>query len=190
MASQMAPAVFDTTTVDFDIAATSSREGRRAYLFRSTGSIIKFQGFLALYSEAREEGDSKALEDEQALPVVELGEMPVKAITPSQHFTEPPPRFSEASLVKELERLGIGRPSTYATIISRARRSALRALEQRRFFPTELGETVEKVMVKQFPDIFNVDFTSGMEGELDKVEEERSAGSRCSRISRARSPRR
>jgi DNA topoisomerase-1 len=173
MGSQMAPAVFDTTTVDFDIpTAEQPQIGRRSYLFRSTGSIIKFQGFLALYREAREEGDSKALEDEQALPVVVVGEnVPVVAITPSQHFTEPPPRFSEASLVKELERLGIGRPSTYASIISVLADRRYVNLEQRRFFPTELGETVEKVMVKQFPDIFNVDFTSAMELELDKVED-------------------
>ncbi|WP_396208205.1 type I DNA topoisomerase, partial [Gemmatimonas sp.] len=104
MASQMAPAVFDTTTVDFDIPTQG-----RSYLFRATGSVVKFQGFLALYREAREEGEAKALEDEQALPFLEQGErVPVKAITPTQHFTEPPPRFSEASLVKELERLGIG----------------------------------------------------------------------------------
>ena len=173
MGSQMAPAVFDTTTVDFDIPAKAQPQiGRRSYLFRSTGSIIKFQGFLALYREAREEGDSKALEDENELPVIEVGEnIPVQAITPSQHFTEPPPRFSEASLVKELERLGIGRPSTYASIISVLADRRYVLLEQRRFFPTELGETVEKVMVKQFPGIFNVDFTSGMELELDKVEE-------------------
>ena len=173
MASQMAPAVFDTTTVDFDIAAKEQPNiGRRSYLFRSTGSIIKFQGFLALYREAREEGDSKALEDEQALPVVDVGEIvPVQSITPSQHFTEPPPRFSEASLVKELERLGIGRPSTYASIISVLADRRYVNLEQRRFFPTELGDQVERVMVKQFPGIFNVDFTSGMELELDKVEE-------------------
>ncbi len=173
MASQMAPAVFDTTTVDFDIAAKEQPQiGRRSYLFRSTGSIIKFQGFLALYRETREEGDSKALEDEQALPVVEVGEnVPVESITPSQHFTEPPPRFSEASLVKELERLGIGRPSTYASIISVLADRRYVTLEQRRFFPTELGDQVERVMVKQFPDIFNVGFTSEMELELDKVED-------------------
>ena len=173
MGSQMAPAVFDTTTVDYDIPAKEQPQiGRRSYLFRSTGSIIKFQGFLALYREAHEEGDSKALEDENELPVIDVGEnIPVQAITPSQHFTEPPPRFSEASLVKELERLGIGRPSTYASIISVLADRRYVLLEQRRFFPTELGETVEKVMVKQFPGIFNVDFTSGMEVELDKVEE-------------------
>ena len=133
---------------------------------------MKFQGFLVLYREAREEGEHKALEDEQALPVVDVGEkVPCKGVTPSQHFTEPPPRFSEASLVKELERLGIGRPSTYASIISVLADRRYVELLQRRFFPTELGESVEKVMVKQFPDIFNVDFTSEMEEELDKIEE-------------------
>jgi DNA topoisomerase-1 len=182
MASQMTPAVFDTTTVDFLIQVdTDSRHqpasvvgsiGRRSYLFRATGSIVKFQGFLALYREAREEGEHKTLEDEQALPVVEVGEqVPCKSVTPSQHFTEPPPRFSEASLVKELERLGIGRPSTYASIISVLADRRYVELVQRRFFPTEIGESVEKVMVKQFPDVFNVDFTSAMEEELDKVEE-------------------
>ena len=173
MASQMAPAVFDTTTVDFDIPSTTQPDiGRRSYLFRATGSIVKFQGFLTLYREAHEEGEHRTLEDEQALPSVEVGEkVPCKGITPSQHFTEPPPRFSEASLVKELERLGIGRPSTYASIISVLADRRYVELTQRRFFPTELGESVEKVMVKQFPDIFNVDFTSEMEGELDKVEE-------------------
>ncbi len=167
MASQMSPAVFDTTTVDFDIAA-----GGHQYLFRATGSVIKFDGFLKLYREAREEGDGKALEDEQALPFLELNEsVPVKAITPTQHFTEPPPRFSEASLVKELERLGIGRPSTYASIISVLADRRYVELVQRRFFPTALGETVEKVMVKKFPDIFNVSFTALMEEELDKIAE-------------------
>ena len=169
MASQMAAAVFDTTTIDFDLGAAPSG---RSYLFRSTGSVVKFQGFLALYREAREEGDAKALEDEQELPGMEAGErIPVREVVPSQHFTQPPPRFSEASLVKELERLGIGRPSTYASIISTLVDRRYSELQQRRFFPTELGETVAKVMVKQFPDIFDVGFTSAMEGELDKVEE-------------------
>ena len=173
MASQMAPAVFDTTTVDFDIpSAAQPQIGRRSYLWRSTGSIVKFQGFLVLYREAREEGEHKTLEDEMELPVVEVGEnVPCKGITPAQHFTEPPPRFSEASLVKELERLGIGRPSTYASIISVLADRRYVELTNKRFFPTELGETVEKVMVKQFPDIFNVGFTSEMELELDKIEE-------------------
>jgi DNA topoisomerase-1 len=173
MASQMAPAVFDTTTVDYDLAqAGVPVKTTHAYLFRSTGSVIKFPGFLALYREAHEEGEHRALEDEQALPALEKGEaVPVREVVPSQHFTEPPPRFSEASLVKELERLGIGRPSTYAQIISTLVDRHYTQLEQRRFFPTALGESVERVMVKQFPDIFNVGFTSEMEGELDKIEE-------------------
>jgi DNA topoisomerase I len=169
MASQMAPAVFDTTTVDFDLPARQGGTGRR-FLFRATGSVVKFQGFLALYKEAREETEGKALEDEQALPVMDVGDdVPLKKITPSQHFTEPPPRFSEASLVKELERLGIGRPSTYASIISVLVERRYVDLQQRRFFPTETGETVAKVMIKQFPDIFDVNFTSRMEVELDKI---------------------
>ena len=173
MASQMAPAVFDTTTLDFDIAVGDQPDiGRHSYLFRATGSVVKFQGFLALYREAHEEGEHKALEDEQPLPFIEKGEsVPCLGITPFQHFTEPPPRYSEASMVKELERLGIGRPSTYASINSVLVDRRYVELVNKRFFPTELGETVEKVMVKQFPDIFNVGFTSEMELELDKIEE-------------------
>lgn len=163
MASQMSPAVFDTTTVDFDL-------GR--FLFRATGSVVKFDGYQRLYKESREAEEGKALEEEQGLPVVEKGEnIPVRSITPSQHFTEPPPRYSEASLVKELERLGIGRPSTYASIVSTLVDRRYAQLEQRRFFPTPLGEQVERVMVKSFPDVFNVQFTSHMEGDLDKIEE-------------------
>jgi DNA topoisomerase-1 len=176
MASQMAPAVFDTTTVDFELRPEGAADapfgsGVGSYVFRATGSVVKFQGFLALYREAREEGDAKALEDEQELPVLEVEErVPVREIVPQQHFTQPPPRFSEASLVKELERLGIGRPSTYASIISVLADRRYVLLEQRRFFPTALGETVERVMVKKFPAIFDVQFTSTMEGELDRVE--------------------
>ncbi len=165
MASQMSAAVFDTTAVDFEVPA-----GGRLYLFRATGSVVKFEGFLKLYREAREDGDGKALEDEQALPFIDTGEsIPVKSINPTQHFTAPPPRFSEASLVKELERLGIGRPSTYASIISVLAERRYVELQQRRFFPTPMGETVEKVMVKKFPDVFNVGFTALMEEELDKI---------------------
>lgn len=173
MASQMAPAVFDTTTLDFLLGGTQEGETSiHRYLFRATGSIVKFPGFLALYRESREEGEGKALEDEQALPVAEKGErVAMLELLPAQHFTEPPPRFSEASLVKELEKLGIGRPSTYAQIISTLQDRHYVVLEQRRFFPTPLGESVERVMVKQFPDVFNVGFTSEMEGELDKIEE-------------------
>jgi DNA topoisomerase-1 len=163
MASQMTPAVFDTTTIDFEFDR---------FLFRATGSVMKFDGYQKLYKESREAEEGKPLEAEQGLPPVEKGEeIPVKSITPSQHFTEPPPRYSEASLVKELERLGIGRPSTYASIVSTLVDRRYAMLEQRRFFPTQLGEQVEKVMVKSFPDVFNVRFTSHMEGDLDKIEE-------------------
>ncbi len=175
IASQMAPARFDTTTVDFDLSVPADTGlPPLPYLFRSTGSVMKFQGYLALYREAREEGDGhgRPLEEEQALPSMDVGEnVPVRRITPSQHFTEPPPRYSEASLVKELERLGIGRPSTYASIISTLVDRRYAQLEQRRFFPTELGDQVERVMVKSFPDIFNVQFTSHMESDLDRIEE-------------------
>ena len=163
MASQMAPAIFDTTTIDFEFDR---------FLFRATGSVVKFDGYQKLYKESREAEEGKPLEAEQGLPVVQRGEeIPVKAITPSQHFTEPPPRYSEASLVKELERLGIGRPSTYASIVSTLVDRRYANLEQRRFYPTALGEQVEKVMVKSFPDVFNVRFTSHMETDLDKVED-------------------
>jgi DNA topoisomerase I len=173
MASQMAPAVFDTTTLDFTLGGEQDGETSiHRYLFRATGSVVKFPGFLALYRESREEGEGKALEDEQALPIAEKGErVAMTQITPTQHFTEPPPRYSEASLVKELEKLGIGRPSTYAQIISTLQDRHYVNLEQRRFFPTELGESVERVMVKQFPDVFNVGFTSEMEEELDRIED-------------------
>ncbi|HJU72393.1 MAG TPA: type I DNA topoisomerase, partial [Gemmatimonadaceae bacterium] len=172
MASQMANAIFDTTTLDFVLTQDAGQGAGERFHFRSTGSVIKFPGFLALYREAREEGEGRALEDEQALPEVELGErIPMRELLPAQHFTEPPPRFSEASLVKELEKLGIGRPSTYAQIISTLTDRRYVELQQRRFFPTPLGDSVERVMVKQFPDIFNVGFTSEMEYELDKIEE-------------------
>ena len=168
VASQMSPAVYDTTTVDFDLKGAS---GRR-YLFRATGSIVKFQGFTRHYTEATETGDHRRLDDLEALPEVAEGDVAaLKALLPRQHFTQPPPRFSEASLVKELEELGIGRPSTYAQIISVIVDRGYVELEQRRFQPTDLGEVVSKLLVRIFPNIFDVEFTSRMEGELDKVEE-------------------
>jgi DNA topoisomerase-1 len=165
---QMSPAVYDTTTVDYDLKGSDNH----SYLFRSTGSIVKFDGFTRLYTEAKEEGDHKTLDELAPLPDLDTGDSAnLKAIVPAQHFTQPPPRFTEASLVKELERLGIGRPSTYAQIISTITDREYVKLEQKRFEPTPLGETVSTVLVRLFPDLFNVDFTSGMEGELDKIEE-------------------
>lgn len=168
VAGQMTPAVYDTTTVDFDLKPA----GGRRYLFRATGSILKFDGFTRLYQEAKEEGDHRTLDELMPLPPLEQGDAcTVKDILPAQHFTQPPPRFTEASLVRELERLGIGRPSTYAQIISTLTDRQYVELEQKRFHPTPLGETVARVLVRVFPDLFNVDFTSEMESELDRIEE-------------------
>jgi DNA topoisomerase-1 len=163
VASQMTPAVYDMTIVDFDLGE---------YLFRATGSVLVFDGYHTLYMEGREKEEGKTMDDLSPIPPLEVGDrVEVREITPSQHFTEPPPRYSEASLVKELERLGIGRPSTYSAIISTLSAREYVKVEQRRFFPTELGELVEKIMVAKFPEIFNVEFTSEMEEELDRIEE-------------------
>ncbi len=168
VASQMSPAVYDTTTIDFDLRGASGR----LYTFRSTGSIVKFQGFTRLYMEATEAGDHRRLDDLEPLPELATGDAAaLQSIEPKQHFTQPPPRFSEASLVKELEELGIGRPSTYAQIISVIVDRGYVELEQRRFRPTDLGEVVSKLLVRIFPNIFDVEFTSRMESELDRVEE-------------------
>ncbi|MGH7498007.1 MAG: DNA topoisomerase, partial [Gemmatimonadales bacterium] len=163
VASQMTPAVYDMTIVDFDLGE---------YLFRATGSVLVFDGYHTLYMEGREKEEGKTMDDLPPIPPLAVAErVEVREITPSQHFTEPPPRFSEASLVKELERLGIGRPSTYSAIISTLSAREYVKVEQRRFFPTELGELVEKIMVAKFPEIFNVEFTSEMESELDRIED-------------------
>ena len=163
VASQMTAAVFETTKVDFDL-------GR--YVFRATGSRMLFDGYHVLYHEAHEPEEGKTLEDLPPIPPLAQGDrITVRGITPTQHFTEPPPRYSEASLVKELERLGIGRPSTYATIISTLRARWYATAKDRRFAPTPQGETVWKVMKRCFPEVFEVGFTAQMETELDKVEE-------------------
>ncbi|HEX6589342.1 MAG TPA: type I DNA topoisomerase [Longimicrobiales bacterium] len=168
VASQMEAAVFDTTRIDFDIAGSDGRK----YLYRATGSILRFDGYTRLYREAHEEGDHRELDDEAALPDVAEGDRcALVGILPAQHFTQPPPRYSEASLVKELERLGIGRPSTYAQIISVLRDREYVTVEQKRFTPTILGETVARLLVELFPDTFDVGFTSGMEQQLDLVED-------------------
>ncbi len=167
VAGQMMPAVYDTTTIDFDLEG-----GGRRYLFRATGSVLKFDGYTRLYQEAREDGDHRTLGDLAPLPDLEpRSEVHLHGIEPAQHFTQPPPRFTEASLVRELERLGIGRPSTYAQIISTIRDRKYVELDRKRFVPTPLGDTVAKVLVRLFPDLFDVGFTSGMEEELDRIEE-------------------
>ena len=182
VASQMAPAVYDTTTADFDVRGKNSAHVHR---FRATGSVVKFEGFTRLYLEATESGDHRRLDDLEPLPVLDVGDRfswdggavtagavgVVRQVEPKQHFTQPPPRYSEASLVRALEEQGIGRPSTYAQIISTLQDRSYVEIEDRRFHPTGLGEVVVKLLVKVFPDIFEVAFTSQMEGQLDQVEE-------------------
>ncbi len=165
LASQMTPAVYEATKVDFELA-----NGK--FLFRATGSRVLFDGYHALYSEAHEAEDAKTLDSLAPIPKLAEGDrVTLKQVVPSQHFTEPPPRYSEASLVKELERLGIGRPSTYAAIISTLRTRWYATAKDRRFQPTPQGETVWKVLKRSFPEVFEVGFTANMENELDKVEE-------------------
>lgn len=170
VASQMMPAVFDQTTVDIDAKAASETCN-----FRVTGSVLKFDGFLKVYEESK---DAKDEEDEalkHKLPALTEGQkLTLKSLKPEQHFTEPPPRYNEASLVKELEERGIGRPSTYATILSTiqdrgyAQKTAGRG---GKFFPTEIGMVVTDLLVENFKDIFDYQYTARMEEELDEVEE-------------------
>ncbi len=166
VASQMLPAVFDQTTID--IAAAE-------YTFRATGSVQKFDGYLAVYQTAPEEEDKAADDAEgegRSLPRVEEGQaLRLETIRPEQHFTEPPPRYTEATLVKELEEKGIGRPSTYATIISTIVEREYVSKDQGRFTPTMLGEKVSNLLVRSFADVFDVGFTARMEEELDEIEE-------------------
>lgn len=162
VASQMADAIYDSTTVD--ISAGNC-------FFRVTGQIVKFPGFIKEYVESSETDGNGTDENGTPLPEMEKGESLVfLRWNPKQSFTQPPPRFSEASLVRELETRGIGRPSTYAQIIDTLRRRKYTKTEKRRFVPTEIGETVNKILVKEFPDIFNVEFTAHMENQLDRIE--------------------
>jgi DNA topoisomerase-1 len=167
VASQMNAAVFDQTTVDID-----AKNGDVVYRFRVTGSVLKFEGFLKVYEESK---DSKDEEDEalkHKLPVLVAGEkLTLKELKPEQHFTEPPPRFNEASLVKELEERGIGRPSTYAAIISTIQERQYVQKVGGKFIPTEIGFVVTDLLVANFKDIFDLQYTARLEEELDEIEE-------------------
>lgn len=163
VASQMMPAVFDQTTIDINA-------GR--FIFRATGSVQKFDGFLKLYQEGRDEKIAED-EEERTLPLVEKGEtLKLNSIDPEQHFTEPPPRYTEATLVKALEEKGIGRPSTYAAIMSTIQEREYVEKIQSRFHPTALGKTVNDLLIAGgFDDLFNESYTARMEEELDEIEE-------------------
>jgi DNA topoisomerase I len=164
VASQMMPALVDQTTIDISA-------GPR-YLFRATGSVIKFNGFLAVYEEGKDEKDEEDDEQSRKLPPVEEGErLTLNDLKDEQHFTEPPPRYTEATLVKALEEKGIGRPSTYAAIMTVIQDRDYAQRKEGRFFPTELGMIVNDLLVESFDDLFNVTYTAHMEEELDEIED-------------------
>ena len=184
IASQMVPAILDVTRVE-----TTPLETQARYVFRSSGTIVKFPGHTIVYMEGvdRELFAQKAKQEEEPedtaerqlpelaegerLRLVEQTEQTVPGVTSKQHFTQPPPRYNEALLIKELEEKGIGRPSTYAAIISTIQERKYVEKVDGRFVPTETGKTVNDFLLKGFPDVVNVDFTSQLEAELDEVEE-------------------
>ncbi|MBI2341942.1 MAG: type I DNA topoisomerase, partial [Deltaproteobacteria bacterium] len=162
-ASQMNSAVYDQTI--FDINADK-------FLLRATGQVMKFAGFMSVYLEGIDEEAEKDEEENPTLPLLAEGEqLKLHSLAPNQHFTQPPPRFTEASLVKELEEQGIGRPSTYASIMSTIQEKDYVKKEQGKFFPTRLGDIVNELLVQNFPEILDIKFTAQMEEELDEVEE-------------------
>lgn len=162
VASQMTPAVFDRTTIDITAGD---------YGFRSTGSIQKFDGFLKVYQEAQS-STSKQDDKNTLLPDVKEGEkLELKKLNSNQHFTDPPPRFSEASLVKALEEKGIGRPSTYAAIMTTIQSREYVEKVDGRFHPTAMGTTVNDLLIENFNELFNTEYTATMEDRLDEIEE-------------------
>ncbi|MEW6267712.1 MAG: type I DNA topoisomerase [Thermodesulfobacteriota bacterium] len=171
VASQMAPAVYDQTAVDIPVGE---------YLFRANGQVMKFDGFMRVYTEGtdekaqeRDESAEPDSADDRQLPPLKAGDhLKLLDLSPEQHFTQPPPRFTQATLIKELEEKGIGRPSTYASIMGTIlEKDYVTEDDSRRLRPTELGALVTDLLVEAFPDIFNVEFTAGMEEVLDTVEE-------------------
>jgi DNA topoisomerase-1 len=176
IASQMANAIFDQTTVDVGAGGRGSVGGKapaaRPYTFRATGSVIKFDGFLAVYREGRDAGDAEDEMDRAALPPLSENELlDLLKLWPEQHFTQPPPRYTEATLVKALEEKGIGRPSTYAPIISTIQERGYVITEEKKLAPTELGIAVNDLLVEFFPKVVDVGFTANMEEELDDIAE-------------------
>ncbi len=162
IASQMASAVLDVVTVDI-------QAGR--YTFRATGSSVKFDGFMRVYVEGKDNGELSDEERPPLPPMMEGQVLTLLQLLPEQHFTEPPPRYTEATLVKALEEKGIGRPSTYATILSTIVERGYVELKDKRFYPTQLGIAVTDYLVKHFPDILDVQFTASVEQQLDDIEE-------------------
>src|SRR5512143_915872 len=164
VASQMNPALIDQTSVDIKAGD---------YTFRATGSVVKFPGFMAVYLEEKSEDQAAEEDGEEAVlpPLVEGETLTLVKLDPKQHFTQPPPRFSEALLVKTLEEKGIGRPSTYAAIISTIQDRHYVQKVENKFRPTELGELANKLLIQHFANVLDVQFTARMEEDLDKIEE-------------------
>jgi DNA topoisomerase-1 len=168
IASQMNPAVLDQTTIDVAATGRSSTD----YLLRTTGSVLKFDGFLKVYEEGKDQKDEEDEDLKHKLPAVTEGEvLRFKEISPEQHFTEPPPRYNEATLVKKLESDGVGRPSTYASILSTIQDREYVKKETGKFVPTELGMVVTDLLLESFNDLFDVKYTARMEEELDEIED-------------------
>jgi DNA topoisomerase-1 len=168
VASQMAPAILDQTSVDILAGPTA---GEKPYLFRATGSVIKFPGFLKVYEESREE-DEKAEDEGEGvrLPSLLKGEeLDLVRLLPKQHFTQPPPRYSDASLIRALEEYGIGRPSTYAPILTTLLQRRYVERVDKKLIPTQLGFTINDLLVEFFPDVVHVGFTAEMEEKLDRI---------------------
>ena len=171
VASQMSAAIFEQTTVDVLAKSADEKSKSDEYIFRTTGSIAIFRGFLQVYEDFTETNGSQADEPETVPEKIRKNELlTLLNLIPKQHFTKPPARFSESSIIKELDTLGIGRPSTYAIIITTIIARGYVEREKRQLRPTELGRTVNDILVQNFPGIFNVEFTAQMETELDKIE--------------------
>ena len=172
LASQMRPAILDQTGVDVGAgpAAELTAAASAPYLFRATGSVVKFPGFMAVYQEGRDEGDESDELEKGALPALTEQEwLRLLKLLPEQHFTQPPPRYTEAALVKALEEQGIGRPSTYAPTIATLQARAYVAVEEKKLVPTELGGIVSDLLAEHFPQVFDIGFTSKLEEELDEI---------------------
>ena len=169
VASQMAAAVYDTRTVEIG----AGRGADKPFLFRASGSTLNFPGFLVVYEELQDEnGNGKDKEELQPVPPLQIGELlDLIRLWPEQHFTQPPPRYTDATLIRALEEYGIGRPSTYAAILSNIQERGYVTREQRRLYPTETGVLVNDLLVSHFPDLISVDFTAAMEERLDAVAE-------------------
>jgi len=170
VASQMASARFDSVTVEIEAGPT---ENDRPYMLRATGSKLKFKGFMAVYTEGRDAGDQEDEPKETTLPVLRAGQaVQFENVLPEQHFTQPPPRYSEATLVKALEEYGIGRPSTYAPTLSTIQERGYVEKQARQLVPTELGKLVTDLLSEHFPDIIDIGFTADMESKLDDIANE------------------